>query len=765
MTHHELLEFYLQHCRKTLEGHARALRFLEQKGIREGFVADTFHLGFADGSVGELCRENEALQDELEGVGLFKNGKERFKGCLVIPILDENTEPVNIVGYSTHAQKKEPMIWLQPDGVFNSPFLGNCSDVMFTDNPLAALMLIAADVPNTTFLFGDEKKYSRFCLEHGIRNVVFTYDGSARLFHELTTSGVSARRTLIDFACIVADKKTPSEIKELLEESANENDRELTEDAVQEIEHGFLFRLPLLTYRVIGSFADFTMSLKVNIKATRDESVYVDTIDLYRSRDRQNFIYSLVDQFDIRDQLQLETDLNTILSVIEKHKESREKEKSNGSLELTEHQKNIGLDFLRSKDLCDRIVDDYAQLGYVRERKNKLLLYLVMTSRLMDSPLHSLLLSRSSAGKSLLAELTERMCPPEEVVSVSDLSQQALFYYGEDELKNKFIVIGEKQGSEASEYPLRELISRKSITKAIPMKDPVSGQIKTATITVHGPISLVETSTSADVNPENLNRCFVIAIDETEEQTAEIHQLQRKNYTADGFVTRKKREQIIRKHTFAQRLLRPIQVFNPFAELLSFPTSKLRSRRDNEKFLRLINVICFLHQYQRTVHMLTLDTGEKIEYIECGIADYRIAYDLLSDGVLENTLDDLPRPARHLLNLIEEYLEKRAKADGVSAERIIFERKDIREYTSWTFAQVRNNFRILKDYEYLKLIKQQNGAAHQYRLAGGYTSLDLLHTILSPAELEKKLRQIKRKGNDIEPGEVRESAPAYCIPA
>lgn len=362
----------------------------------------------------------------------------------------------------------------------------------------------------------------------------------------------------------------------------------------------------------------------------------------------------------------------------------------------------------------------------------------------MDSPLHSLLISRSSAGKSLLAELTEQLCPPEEAVSVSDLSPKALFYYGEDELKNKFIVIGEKHGSEASEYPLRELISRKSITKAIPMKDPVSGQIKTATITVHGPISLVETSTSADVNPENLNRCFVIAIDETEEQTAEIHQLQRKNYTAEGFVTRKKHDQIIRKHIFAQRLLRPIQVFNPFAELLSFPTSKLRSRRDNEKFLRLINVICFLHQYQRAVQTLTLETGEKIEYIECGIADYRIAYDLLSEGVLENTLDDLPRPARHLLNLIEKYLEKRSTTDDVPIERIIFERNDIREYTSWSFAQVRNNFRILKDYEYLKLIKQQNGAAHQYRLAAGYTSLDLLHTILSPVELEKKLRETKR---------------------
>jgi abortive infection bacteriophage resistance protein len=364
-----------------------------------------------------------------------------------------------------------------------------------------------------------------------------------------------------------------------------------------------------------------------------------------------------------------------------------------------------------------------------------------------------------------MAEITERMCPPEQRVSVSDLSPQALFYFGEDDLKHKFIVIGEKQGSEASDYPLRELISRKSITKAIPMKDPVSGQIKTATITVRGPISLVETSTSADVNPENLNRCFVIAIDETEEQTAHIHRLQRKNFTVEGFHLRRSHEEIIKKHVFAQRLLKDIQVFNPFAEFLSFPTSKLRSRRDNEKFLRLINAICFLHQYQRKAQTLILDSGERIEYIECNIDDYRIAYDLLSDGVLENTLDDLPRPARHLLNLIEEYLEKRAKAEGVPVERIIFERKDIREYTFWSFAQVRNNFRILKEYEYLKLIKQQNGTANQYRLAGGYTKADFLHTILSPDELEATICREKQAQTDSKSGEVRENTPVYGIPA
>lgn len=94
-----------------------------------------------------------------------------------------------------------------------------------------------------------------------------------------------------------------------------------------------------------------------------------------------------------------------------------------------------------------------------------------------------------------------------------------------------------------------------------------------------------------------------------------------------------------------------------------------------------------------------------IEYIECTPEDYRIAHELLSDGVLDNTLDDLPAPARKLLELIKSYLQDWSRRENIPLEKIIFERKGIREYTSWSFAQVRNNFRILRKYEYMRLPK------------------------------------------------------------
>ncbi|HEC61182.1 MAG TPA: hypothetical protein ENI27_02885, partial [bacterium] len=306
-----------------------------------------------------------------------------------------------------------------------------------------------------------------------------------------------------------------------------------------------MFQFPHLNYRVIGNFSEYTINLKANIKVYNQNEVFVDSIDLYKNRDRQNFIYNIMDKFNIKDQLQLENDLNQIIEVIEKQKEKKEKEKKRVKPELTEYQKDIGLRFLKNPNLVDEIEEDYTKLGYVREKKNKILLYLIMTSRLMDNPLHSILISRSGAGKSLLAEVTEELCPSEDLVSISDLSAQALYYFGIDELKHKFIVIGEKEGSEGSDYPLRELITKKSITKAIPMKDAVTGQIKTVSIKVEGPISFVETTTSGEINPENLNRCFVIGIDESEDQTRLIHDLQRKNHTLQGYLQKKDLNKII----------------------------------------------------------------------------------------------------------------------------------------------------------------------------------------------------------------------------
>jgi hypothetical protein len=62
---------------------------------------------------------------------------------------------------------------------------------------------------------------------------------------------------------------------------------------------------------------------------------------------------------------------------------------------------------------------------------------------------------------------------------------------------------------------------------------------------------------------------------------------------------RERGKAVERMHQNAQRLLDPVAVVIPYATLLTFPTSWLRTRRDNLRLLNLIEAVVFLHQFQR----------------------------------------------------------------------------------------------------------------------------------------------------------------------
>jgi hypothetical protein len=426
MTGSAVLERYISYCSSNLEKNERAFAWLKRHGISEGFIFENFQIGFSTGNIVELAGGNDDLNERLADLGVVRNGKEIFKNRLIIPIVDGNKVPVNIAAYSIHPQTKNKLLFLNDTGIFNQSFLQNVGEIVLTETPVGALLLIQNDCPDATFISGDDQKYVKFVQDHGITSVVFTFEGGARLLYELSKNGVSTRRAVVDF-----ERLQSGNAKEYLENVFSEeaaSSSENSSDTIQEIENGFLFKFPHLNYRVLGNFSEHTTNLKAYIKAYDETEVFMDSVDLYKSRDRQNFVFKLMDQFDMRDQLQLEQDLKHIVDVIEKHKERRAQESKRSKPQLSEHQRNIGMEFLSEPDLIERIAGDYDTLGYVRERKNKLLLYLVMTSRLMDGPLHAIAFSRSGAGKSMLAEITESLCPPEDVESISDLSANAMYY-------------------------------------------------------------------------------------------------------------------------------------------------------------------------------------------------------------------------------------------------------------------------------------------------------------------------------------------------
>ena len=392
---------------------------------------------------------------------------------------------------------------------------------------------------------------------------------------------------------------------------------------------------------------------------------------------------------------------------------------------------------LKVPELMDRIARDMDAVGYVGEAVNKKLGYLIAVSRKLPDPLSAILISQSGAGKSGLAGVLERLVPPEEMVFWSRLTPQALYYVEKDFLKRKLVVIEEREGSDAADYSIRALQSKHKLVQAVPLKDPATGAIRTCTLEVEGPAAFLETTTRLHINPENASRCFELYLDETPAQTERVHDAQRALKTAEGLSKRQRTQAVELLHQNAQRLLEPIPVVIPYAPLLTFPATWLRTRRDHLRLLNLIEAVGFLHQMQRPRKQLPSGS----EYVEAKVEDYAIAYELAA-SVLGFGFDELRKPARDSLAVIEMKLSEVADARAVKVGSVSFSRRDVRQWSGLPNHQVKLAMRELEDLEYLEVQRATRGSRYMYRLVvDAQKGRTPMTGLLTPVELFNRIEE------------------------
>ena len=486
-------------------------------------------------------------------------------------------------------------------------------------------------------------------------------------------------------------------------------------------------------YRVRG--LDKNMSydqMKVNLLVTRGEcdaqgsasvagdrmsgAIHIDTFDLYASRPRQAFINQASGELGVNDDV-IKKDLGKVLLKLEELQDKQirqtlEPEQKSVALSDTETQEAIEL--LQSPDLLSRILLDFETAGVVGEETNKLVGYLACVSRKLDKPLAIIIQSSSAAGKSSLMDAILNLMPEEERVQYSAMTGQSLFYMGETNLKHKILAIAEEEGADNASYALKLLQSEGELTIASTGKDDATGNLVTKEYHVEGPVMLFLTTTAIDIDEELMNRCMVLTVNESREQTQAIHAMQRQQQTLEGLLRNEDKKQIIELHRNAQRLLRPLLVANPFAEQLTFIDDKTRTRRDHMKYLTLIRAIALLHQYQRKVKSVD-HHGQHLEYIEVLKSDIEVANKLAHD-VLGRTLGELPPQTKTLLTHIHRMVKEQCKAEAIEQNQYRFSRRDIRAFTGWSDGQLKIHCGRLTELEYLLVHRGGRGQSLVYEL-------------------------------------------------
>ncbi len=415
------------------------------------------------------------------------------------------------------------------------------------------------------------------------------------------------------------------------------------------------------------------------------------TLDLYHSDYLEKFINKASEQLETGTTI-LRRAIAELTNRIEQYRLSRIeslKEKRPQERQLTEQRQRMAIKYLSSPKLMQRTNEDIGRTGMIGEENNRLLMYLVFTSRLREQPLHIISLGASGTGKTYLQEKVSELIPEHHKLEITILSENAFYYFGQQELKNKLVLIEDMDGAENVLYPLRELQSKKKISKTIPIKDS-KGNLKTITMKVEGPICLAGTTTKEKLYEDNANRSLLIYLDSSKNQKEHIMTYQRK--LSAGKIATKEEKQLIEFFKDMQTILKPIKVRNPYAEYLIIPEHVFKPLRTNSHYLAFIETITFYHQYQRKVKTDT-STGER--FIETTLEDIRWANILLKEVLLAKA-DELSGECRRFFENLKGWLNSNKKES--------FYKSEIREAFRMNPNNLKYYLSLLLRYNHLKIV-------------------------------------------------------------
>ncbi|PRY48542.1 hypothetical protein B0I27_1141 [Arcticibacter pallidicorallinus] len=427
-------------------------------------------------------------------------------------------------------------------------------------------------------------------------------------------------------------------------------------------------------------------------------------LDLYNSIQTGQLTEKAAEALDVSTN-ELHQTIDRLTSALESYRAERleaMKPRQAEKKQLSEAERKAAVTFLKSPHLLERTKQAIAESGLIGEETNSLIAYLTYTSRKRHTPLHLMCLGASGTGKTWLQEKVSELMPEEDKLEITTLSSNAFYYFGREELKHKLLLIEDLDGAESVLYPLRELQSKRRISKTVTLKDN-KGNLKTVTLNVEGPVCVSGCTTREQLYEDNANRCILLYMDNSPEQDKKIMDYQRK--LSAGQIDQSQERKVQEQIKNVQRILKPITVKNPYATFLQLPEAIFKPRRTMLLLLLFTETITYYHQYQRELKTDT-DTGE--QYIESTPEDIEAAFRLLETTLLKKS-DELNDACRNFFERLKAYL----KAQDTEA----FYAKEIRSAFRLSPSSLKRYLYELERMGYIKITRGNRYKGFEYKVS------------------------------------------------
>ncbi len=450
-------------------------------------------------------------------------------------------------------------------------------------------------------------------------------------------------------------------------------------------------------YYIQGGLPKTTDHLKVMLVIEHPQTAFKarNKIDLYEDKQVERLCKEVAEKLGLRRDL-LEADLYRLTDLLESHIETTLQQNSDEESKplqvLTVKERSELEAFAKKPKLIKRLNELLGETGIVGEERNRVFLLIIAISHKMPETLHALIQGSSGSGKTRLLKQISDCMPKEAVTKLTRLSDKVLYNFPENYFINRLLCLEDIDGlSEEAEFAFRELQSNGELNSATSIKLE-NGQITSGQKTVKGPIASLACTTRGEIYEDNMSRVFLIAVDESMEQTKRIIEYQ--NGKAAGLIDYKKEAEI---KTFLQgfiSILQAREVINPFAQKIQLPEEAHKIRRLNDLFQSFVKMITILNQHQRK--------QDERKRLITEIEDVETAVAVMFESIVLK-VDELDGSLRQFYEGLKSYLQKQYNGTHKTAE---FSLREIRHALKASKTQV---FRYAGDLSNLEYIKQSGG--------------------------------------------------------
>ncbi|OAV45765.1 hypothetical protein A3850_002435 [Lewinella sp. 4G2] len=453
--------------------------------------------------------------------------------------------------------------------------------------------------------------------------------------------------------------------------------------------NNLIYRSATATYEVKGGIRtaekdldSLKVTLAISIAGGRRSR---QKLDLYEDKQISKAARDVAERLGLRADL-IELDLDRLTELLESYRDTLRAgvgRDDKPSVAVSDRDRTRCLQFLKAPNLLASINEMIERAGIVGEENNRLLLFVVASSYAMPQTLHALIQGASGSGKTRLLGTVAEMIPAEEVERYTRVTEGSFYNQGEYDFVNKLLCFEDLDGlKEEALLAVRELQSSGIIRSATSVKNEL-GNIEKANRVVRGPIASLACTTKAEVYEDNISRCFVVAVDESQEQSLRIIEYQ--NKWSAGKVDKRDEKRVREFLQNCLRLLAPLEVINPFAERISLPAKAHKIRRLNELYQCFVRQVTLLNQFQRKRD----GRGRLVTAPE----DLRVACEILFESIVLK-VDELDGSLRQFFEQVKSYVKRKG-------ESYAFNRFELRGVVKLGKTQQHHYLNRLVELEYL----------------------------------------------------------------